>query len=366
MKIKFESLKNALNLVQGVFPKVANSKQVYLHEGYLIAFFPLMTCKVKLDFEGEFFNCSLSYDTLTKIVNGYQNLYYTKVDEISLEQEAKGIKLEITEIPKEDKDSSFGKTSKFVLDNLPSAQSVIDSFNKELPNEIFTIDKDEMNKVFKTLSPLLSNGTDSSGKLSFSDEYIFFLSNTVSSFLKNNLPESFKGIELSYQAIAQLKRYFDNFDYLNVSKEDGSLVIISPDESVVSYIRFNGLTFQSNKIIEGFKKEKGIVLDRHYLRETLNRLSGFSDQANIKVEDTGLVIEDKNFNQNLPIFKSKGEVAGLGFLININVFNKIILGDDNLMPNEAFLYFVENGRTINLYISDESGEWFSVTAIRSL
>lgn len=372
MKIKYDSLVQELGTIQGVFAKStsATSKVVYFNDGYVIGFSPLMMCKSKIEFEDEFLNCSISFDALNKVLSGYSNLYFTKVNEVEISQVGKAIKITIHEEPKEDNPDakSYAKTSEFILDNVPVAQSVVDNFKREIPENSESVSDEEMGKYMKTLFPLLSNDASGSGagKLNFAEDYVFFLSNTFSSFVKNELPESMRDVEISQSGLTLIKKFYERMEVLNIGKQEGYLVVSSIDETLSCFIRINKVTFRYNKIVEGMSKEKGIVLNRKYFREVLNRLSNFSEQVVVKYDNDEIFVDAKTFNQNVPLINSKGDLRGLGFVANTNIFNKIIIGSDDLMSADVFLYFIDKGRNISLYLSDSTGEWFSVTTIMSV
>ena len=371
MKIKYSTLVQELNTIQGVFTKStsATSKVVYFYDGQVIGFSPLMMCKSKIDVEGDFLNCSVLFDTLYKVLTGYSNLYFTKVNEVDIEEVGKAIKITIKEEPKEDfpDASSYAKTSVFILDNVPVAQSLIDNFNRSIPEESVSVSEDEINKYMRTLYPLLSNDESGSGvgKLNFAKDYVFFLSNTFSSFVKNDLPESLRDVEISQSGLSLIKKLYERSEVQNIGKSDGYLVVSSLDETLCCFIRVNKVTFRYNKLVEGMSKDKGIVLNRKYFREVLSRLGNFSEQVVMKYDKGEVYVDAKTFNQDIPMVNSKGDLENLGFIANTNIFNKIIIGSDDIMPAEVFLYFIDKGRNISLYISDSTGEWFSVTTVMS-
>lgn len=371
MKIKYDSLVQELNTIQGVFVKStsATAKVVYFHDNHIIGFSPLMMCKSKLEVEEDFLNCSVSFDALNKVLMGYSNLYFTKVNEVEITQIGNAIKITIHEEPKDDNPDakSYAKTSEFILDNVPVAQSVVDNFKREIPENSESVSDEEMNKYMKTLYPLLSNDASGSGagKLNFAEDYVFFLSNTFSSFVKNDLPESLHDVEISQSGLALIKKFYERIEVLNIGKSDGYLVVSSIDESLSCFIRVNKVTFRYNKLVEGLVKDTGIVLNRKYFREVLNRLGNFSEQVVVKYENEEIFVDAKTFNQNVPLVNHKGNLEGLGFVANTNIFNKIIIGSDDLMSADVFLYFIDKGRNISLYLSDSTGEWFSVTTIMS-
>lgn len=371
MKIKYDILCQEMNTIQGVFNKTAgnNAKVVYFHDNNIIGYSPLMMCKSKLDVEEEFFNCSLSFDSLSKILAGFSNLFFTKVEEVEINQVGSAIKITIHEMPKDDKPEtkSFAKTSEFILDNIPVAQSIIETFNREIPENSESVTSEEFDKYIKTLYPLLSNDASGSGagKLNFAEDYVFFLSNMFSSFVKNTLPDSFKDVEISQSGLSLIKKIFERIEVLNVGKDNGYLVISSLDESLCCFIRINKVTFKYAKIIEAMKKEKGIVLNRKYFREVLNRLSNFSEQVVVKYSNEEIFVDAKHFNQNVPLINTKGDLTNLGFSANTNILNKLIIGQDDLMSSDVFFYFITRDRNISLYLSDSTGEWLSVTTVMS-
>lgn len=365
MLVNYDSLVNEMEVMQGVFVKGSSgAKNIYFHDGKLIAFSPLIMCKTAIEYSDEFINCCLSFDALNKVISGYSTLFYTKVSGVLFEQVGNAIKLTIHEEPKEEGYSSYAKVSTFFLDNIPTAQNALDNFNKEVPEDSEMVSGEEMEKYTKTLFPLLSNdASGGAGKLSFADDYVFFLSNTFSSFVKNDLPDSLKNLEISQSGLSLIRKFFDRYESLQFGKDEGYLVVSSIDESLICNIRVNKLTFKHDKFVSGLCKDKGFVVNRRYFREVLNRLSNFSEQVTVKCGNGEIFVDAKTFNQDVPLVAERGDINELGFVANTNIFGKIILGSDDLMSEDAYVYLIDKGRNISVYITDSSGEWFSVTTI---
>lgn len=371
MKVSYSDLVKELGVIQATFSKASgsNARVVYFQDGNIIGFSPLMMCRSKLEVEDEFLNCAISFDALSKIVQGYSNLSYTCVNMVDISKVGNALKVTVHEDPKNGNQEfeSYAKTSEFFLDNVPVAQSILETFKRGIPEDSEVVSVEEFGKYMKTLYPLLSNDESGSGagKLNFADDYVFFLSNTFTSFVKNTLPKSLKDVEISQSGLSLINKLYSRFEMLSFGKEDGYLVVSSPDESSSCFIRINKVTFRYKKIVEGMNKEKGFVLNRKYFREVLGRLSNFSEQVVLKYDNEEVFVDAKTFNQGVPLVNSKGDLKDFGFVANTNILGKIIIGQDESMESDVFIYTVEKGRNISLYLSDSTGEWFSMTTVMS-
>lgn len=362
MILKFESLDSGLKTLLGVFDKSipSDSRVIYLNEGYLIAKSALILCKVKVDYEGEFENTAVKYDYLANLISGFSNLSYTQVEDVSWVLEGNKINVSIQEIPKEEDYADFGRTSHFELDNQVTPEALAKQFAIQEGENISTIFSADIQKYFSTLYPLITSATTGSQtKLSFADDYVFYISNVFQSFVKNDLPDSMKGIELKNSSVFLLKSLFDKVESLEVGRRGNELIVMSIDNSLECAIRVDNLTFVHKKFLDNFNKDTAVSIDRLYVKEVLRRISSFGGDANVYFNDDVMTIENRQYEQELPLLQHKGELSDISFKLNTSILDKMFLGTDLEMPKSSFFYMIPKGKGITLYISDDSGEWFS-------
>ena len=376
MRVKYDSLNEGLKTISYAFDKKSGDKMkvLFFHDGYIVAKSPFALCKVKVEFEEDFVNCAVMFETLQKIVNGYSSLLYTRVEYVDISLDNDTILVEVSEVPVEDELSKFGKVSSFRLPNKPTPEKMLSYFEKELPNESDKISRDDMNKYISTLYPLVSDATkDASSVLSFSEDYVFFMSSINSAFVKNTLPEVMHDVEISSTGLNLFKRYFELYEFLDVVKQDKELLIFSEDGGLVSSIVVKKVSMQSKRITDSFNTDRGVEVDRRYFHEVLNRLAMFDVQTSITVLNEDLVVISDNYTQNIPIsvddngkLLKRGNIDGVSFKVNTGILSKLFLGQDSLMSSKSRIYFIPKGSAaMELFVTDSSGEWMSKVNVQT-
>lgn len=301
---------------------------------------------------------------LSKILSGFSTLSKTAVEDIVFEENRNKIRVVVAEKAIKEEDSRMNQVSIFSLDNVP----IIDSVGKEVkivsPEDVDMIPSGDVLLYLDSLFPLMSNDSANSmgSKIHFVDDYVFVMSSFMNVFFKNRLPESFKNMALGYSSVNFLKKLCELGD-LSVSKDDKYLYVSVG--STEAFMRHQRVKIKYSQYVERFTKDNGLVLNRLYFKDVLRRMGNVSPDGKCTVLENGdLDVGNTSFNQVIPVDKKKGEVSGISFKISIPVLEKIIIGRDNIFPEELFMYLVKAGSGYSLFFSDKTGSWFSQTQVR--
>lgn len=304
-------------------------------------------------------------DALNKIIASFSNLFKTKVEKLDFSVEGVRIKVTVHELPLEEKDSRLAQDSKFLLESAPIMNNILKEIHREFPTECDGIVSDELYIYIDSLLPLLSNDTANTtgSKLFFADDYVFVISSDVSGFVKNNLPDSFKMLTLSYSSVAFLKKVCELSQTINVSKIDKYICIQA--ENTEAFMRFQKPSVQHRTYLDRLKKDKGICVDRFYLKDILRRMGSMSADGIMRVEGDDLIVENSNFNQMVPLINKKDGTDGIAFKVNISTLSNAILGKDDVFKSDIFMYFVPSGHAYMTYLMDKSGAWVTINKVTS-
>lgn len=304
-------------------------------------------------------------DALNKIIASFSNLFKTKVEKIDFSVDGVRIKVTVHELPLKEEDARLAQDSEFMLESAPILTNILKEIHREFPTECDGIVSDELYIYIDSLLPLLSNDTASTtgSKLFFADDYVFVISSDVSGFVKNNLPDSFKMLTLSYSSVSFLKRVCELSQTINVSKIDKYICIQA--ENTEAFMRFQKPSVQHRTYLDRLKKDMGIVVDRFYLKDILRRMGSMSADGTMKVEGDDLIVENSNFHQTVPLVRKKEGTDGIAFKVNISTLNNAILGKDDVFKSDIFMYFVPSGHAYMTYLMDKTGAWVTINKVTS-
>lgn len=305
---------------------------------------------------------------LNKIMSSYSNLYKTKVEKVDIEDNNVRTKITIHEIPiDEEKDARLAQDSVFEVENAPILSKILSDIKSEFPEEVNTLVSNDLILYLSSLLPLLSNDSVNStaSKMNFAEDYVFTMSSSCSAFFKNQLSEEFKGITLGYSSIGFLKKLCESADMLSVARTKQYLCIESGRTQ--AFMRYKPIQINYRAYINKKSKEKGIVVDRLYMKDVLRRMGNVSVDGRMSVGDNNsLLVMNELFQQEVPIDRCKDGTQGISFKISIPIMNSLILGNDEFLSSDLFIYFVETTRSYIIYIQDKSGAWFSSTQATKL
>ena len=130
-------------------------------------------------------------------------------------------------------------------------------------------------------------------------------------------------------------------------------------------MKFQNVKMTNYKMyVEKRSKDKGIVVDRFYLKDVLKRMGNIDPNGKMSVtEDQCLHVGNASFEQLIPLEMVKEGTEGVSFNVPISILQKIIVGRDDVFSDDLFLYFVPTGRGYIVYLSDKTGAWFSNTQV---
>ena len=300
---------------------------------------------------------------LNKILGSFNSLSRTKVENIALSEEGVKIKATIFEEPIEEADARLAQASEFLLENAPIITSVSKEIHMEFPEEVESVVSEEILMYMDALFPLMTNDSASSmgSKINFAEDYVFVITSYMSSFFVNKLPEAFKDLTLGYSSVGFLKKLCEVSEEIGVSRLDKYLCIQSG--MTEAFMKYQKVKVPYKTYVTKKSKEKGIVVDRLYLKDVLKRMSNTSPDGVMTIEGDELLVKNDSFTQVIPLNKVKEGTSGISFKVSIQILDKIIIGSDNVFDSNLFMYFVETGRGYYIYVSDKSAAWFSNTRV---
>ena len=296
-------------------------------------------------------------------MSAFSNLYKTKVEKIDFEDDNVRIKITVHEVPLDaEKDYKLAQDSIFEVENAPILAKILKDIKTEFPSECNGVVSSDVLLYLSSLLPLMSNDNSNStaSKLNFAEDYIFTINSSCSAFFQNKLPEEFKGITLGYSSVGFLKKLCEGTDMVSVAKTDLYLCIESGQTQ--AFMRYKPIKINYRNYITKKSKEKGIVIDRLYLKDVLKRMCSISSDGKMSIANAEfLSVMNDVFQQEVPLENCKEGTSGISFKVSIPILNSLILGSDDLFSSNLFVYFVETARSYIIYIQDKSGAWFSST-----
>lgn len=297
---------------------------------------------------------------LNKIISSFSNMYKTRVKTVDFENDGVKVCLTIHEEAIDEKDANLAQDSNFMLENAPILSNIKTEIMKEFPDEGEVGPSGDLMVYLDSLFPLLDGSSINStaGKINFAKDYVFVVSKYASAFFKNNLPDAFKDLSLGYSSVNFLKKLCEGSEDIIVSRIDKYLCIMSGTTQV--FMRYQGVKFKYELYLQRFKKEKGILLDRLYLKDVLKRMGNVSQDGILTVTDDNVLdVSTNNFNQIIPLSVVKEGTQGVSFKVAVASLLSCIVGQDSMFSEELFMYFNEQGRGYSLFLSDKSGAWCS-------
>lgn len=299
---------------------------------------------------------------LNKIVSSFSNLYKTKVDTIDIEDSNVRTKITVHEVPIEEANAKLAQDSVFEMENAPILAKILTDVKSEFPDKVETMVSADLLLYLSSLMPLLSNDSNNStaSKLNFADDYVFMMSSSSSAFIKNNLPDEFKNMTLGYSSAGFLRKLCESSEMISVAKDKSYLCIESGNTQ--AFMRYKPVRINYRSYIDKRSKEKGIVVDRLYMKDVLRRMGNISVDGKMSVVSTEyLQVLNNIFQQDVPLENCKPSTVGVNFKISIPILSSLILGSDDVFSDNLFIYFVETTRSYIIYVQDKKGIWFACT-----
>lgn len=373
VSVDFKELSNVLGYVNTVISdKTVDEKlknvifNVKENDVTVIGYTPITFSRTRLEeavTEGvsEEWSFQVKASELNKFIGCYSNLSKTVVKGVDFVSKDNRIMLVIHEEAIEEKDEKLSRSSRYMLNNIAISDFIRKEVTMEFPMESDSAMTSDLLIYLDSLFPLMDTGA--SGKLYFGEEYVFVISQAVSTFFNNRLPEAFKGISLGYSSVNFLKRLCIGSEVVSVHKSSHYLCVQSG--LTEAFMKYQGVKVNINVYTSNMNTDNGIVLDRLYLKDVLKRMGVSSTDCSVSLLDSELYVSNEGFDQSIPLNNMKGNLDGLKFKISVPLFSKIIVGDDTIFAEEIFLYFVKKGpRNYIIYVKDATNSWFSTIQVR--
>lgn len=301
---------------------------------------------------------------LLKILSSFSSLSKTKVDGVDFEEDGVRIKISIHENAIKEEDERLSQTCVFQMENIPIMNNVMKDINMDFPEDVELVDSADLSLYLESLLPLMSNDSASKNesKLNFASDYVFVMSAQMSAYFKNKLPDAFKGLTLSYSSVNFLKKLTEGSNNINICRIDKYLCIQS--NNTEAFMRYQNIKIKYQAYLQRLNKDKGIVVDRLYLKDVLRRMSNISPDGKMVITDTGILeVSNSNFYQEIPLIKVKDGTAGISFNVSVSFLEKAIVGRDDVLSDELFIYFVPTARGYSIFLLDKTGAWLSNTTV---
>lgn len=301
---------------------------------------------------------------LLKILSSFSSLSKTRVDDVDFEEDGVKIKISIHENAIKEEDSRLSQTCVFHMENIPIMNNVMKDINMEFPEDVELVDGADLSLYLESLLPLMSNDSASKNesKLNFASDYVFVMSAQMSAYFKNKLPEAFKGLTLSYSSVNFLKKLTEGSNDINICRIEKYLCIQS--NNTEAFMRYQNIKIKYQAYLQRLNKNKGIVVDRLYLKDVLRRMSNISPDGKMTITDTGILeVSNSNFYQEIPLIKVKEGTAGISFNVSVSFLERAIVGKDEVLSEELFMYFVPTARGYSIFLLDKTGAWLSNTTV---
>lgn len=301
---------------------------------------------------------------LLKILSSFSSLSKTKVDGVDFEEDGVRIKISIHENAIKEEDERLSQTCVFQMENIPIMNNVMKDINMDFPEDVELVDSADLSLYLESLLPLMSNDSASKNesKLNFASDYVFVMSAQMSAYFKNKLPDAFKGLTLSYSSVNFLKKLTEGSNDINICRIDKYLCIQS--NNTEAFMRYQNIKIKYQAYLQRLNKDKGIVVDRLYLKDVLRRMSNISPDGKMVITDTGMLeVSNSNFYQEIPLIKVKDGTAGISFNVSVSFLEKAIVGRDDVLSDELFIYFVPTARGYSIFLLDKTGAWLSNTTV---
>lgn len=350
-----EKLRNIIFLVEG--------SEVRLVAYNAFTFVRSTFENAEVDLEGhERWNFQIKAGEVNKIISAFSNLYKTKVSGLEFSDDGVRIKLVVHEVAKEESDSRLNRDSGFLFETAPLLPNIESEIKMDFPSEIDMVSSADMLLYLDSLYPLLTNDTSNGigSKINFAKDYVFVISTAMSSFMVNKLPEAFQDLCLTYSSSGFLKKMTESSENIGVARIEKYLCI--QEGNTEAFMKYQKVKVNYSMYVNKRSKDKGFVVDRLYMKDVLRRMATVEASGVFKVEEDELAVSNSNFNQSIPL-NNKKEADGVSFNISIPVFEKVILGKDDVFTDDLFVYFVDTARGYLVFLSDSTGAWFSSTQV---
>ena len=387
LKCSFDSLTGTLSGVSSVVEDAMSSevmKNIIFrvhkdHKVDLIGINQVITYRINLpegDYETEFdeaefkdsevYYMQVKSKELTAFLNTFKSVRRTRVTDVIIEPV--GVKIKVT-VLEEDLDGDGKHKSAWLFDNIPIKPNLLESISLKYPEDnIALVDTTSILFYTANLLPIMQNGSVALySRLTFGGDKVVAFTASFNTLMTNVLPDTLKGISLTYRAIAFMKNVICNVPSVEVSRTDRHLCFRT--DNAEAFIIYDTRMADYRMYLDMFKKDHAIVLDRKYFKDVLKRLSIVNDSVEFKISSSENIVSVKNskFGQDIPILQTKGmdELGEVKFKILPDILDKAVIGDDSQFSDIIFLYLVpqQNGSSV-LIFADDSGMWYSTASIR--
>lgn len=378
VKVKFQELVKALGYVNSVLSDKAlddkmkniiflvNKDKVEIVGTSSLIFSRTLLEEAEVEDVEEEWSFQLKASDLNGLVSSFTNLYKTHVDEIELMEEGVKIKAVVHEIANEEKDSSLNNDIKYLFDSSKIGKNTFNEIHSEFPENCECLKSGELLVYIDSLMPLMTGGASGgvASKLYFAEDYVFVLSSATAAFFRNMLPEDvLSDVTLGMSSVSFLKRMADVSEMIEICKTEN--FVCARTGNTVAFIKYKPVNIKYKIYIEKLTKDKGVVLDRLYLKDVLKRLGTVSPDCIVEItEDGEMLLNNGSIDQTLPLVSEK-EAKDVKFKMSVPVFEKSILGIDSISDENVFLYFVPRNKIgYTLYLMDKTNTWLSNTQVR--
>ena len=323
------------------------------------------------DFEGaEYTFMQVRNRALLGYLLTYKTLHRTEVEYVELERiNSLNILCRVKETTKEE-EGKQGKSyiNKYTFNNIAVKQSVMPNINLTIPEgiEMEELKLSDMLYHTRNLLPVMRNDAGLFGQMLFEeDKYIATMNVSFTTFMESKLPNSFRGIKLSYRTILFLDKLFTMEDKAECKKLERYIAMrCNRDEAYLIYdTKLPDLT----RLKSSYKKEHKFSIDRVYLKDILKRVSIENKNVEIVVTKDKMEVKNDKSYQSLDLLESENmeEFNGFTFKIMPETLGKLMIGSENEFLSVLDIYICPQ-RSGEAYVvfTDRDDKWFVGVQIR--
>lgn len=303
---------------------------------------------------------------LNNLLGSYKGVRRTSVEEVSFELQASNrVKCTVYE---KDLETNDMRLSSWTLVDIPMKKNVLGLINISSPStELQTVEARTILFYTKNMLPLLQTGTTLYSRLTFAEDYVISFTQKCVTFMRNMLPDAFKGILLTHRAVSFMGKVLCNADTVGVSRDDQYLYFETDNSR--AFIRYDNRLPQYKMYLDSFKRDHAFSLDRIYLKDTLKRLKLSNELVELTVdtEKSEIVLKNTSFIQSLDLLQTKAldECGNIRFKVMPDVIADTILGSDDEFSQNLFVYYCPQHNKVAIVVfTDDSGSWFSCITVK--
>lgn len=315
---------------------------------------------------------------LDNILSTFKGLKRTEVKKITLNVDETSIVMDVyeeasdKEMPNADK---YSRVTKFRLVRLRIRGILLDEIKSVQTKPLSNVEIPSA-ELLLYINPLLPNikneKRDTFNTINYSEKYIYTSSSSYVAVMHNDFEDGLgvaciNGFRLQNSKADFLKSFIGDVEKVEFTKselERGGVLLTVCKQGAIATLKCPDMSKvrDISAEITDLGELKGIEIDKVYLLDVLKRVKLSSDVINIEVDTLNRVmkLKTKSVVQELPILANNGSEGVYKFTLKVDVIDSLIFAHTSVFPNTLRMAFKNEGNTVTLVCSDESGLWQTV------